>query len=207
MPSPPELSEEQTNDLVEIGNIGAGNAAARLSDAINHRCVIDLPKAAYVDLGKIREILDMENSFVVALHMRIMGDLPALMFVVMKRIYAQTLIKHMTRAAIDTAEKSFDITAQFALRQLGELLTGSFFDAVNTFLKTRSKYTLPEVLIDSWTSALEKILDWVGRDEKEKLLIHSSFFDPDKSFQGKFLYVMSEDSRRVILERARALLS
>ena len=82
---PIKLEPDQIADLMEIGNIGAGNAASKLSDLIRRRCVIDIPQITYVTSEDIRRILDMEDAFVVMMHIKIMGDIPATMFVVMKR--------------------------------------------------------------------------------------------------------------------------
>ena len=45
---PVKLGTEQIADLMEVGNIGAGNAASALSDLIHRRCVIDIPQITYV---------------------------------------------------------------------------------------------------------------------------------------------------------------
>ncbi len=204
-----KLPQEQIEDLMEVGNIGAGNAASGLSDLIHHRCVIDIPMVSYVNTEGIKKVLEMEDSFVVTLHIKIMGDIPALMFVVMKRIYAQTIVKYMTREGIEAVGRNFNFTAQFALKQLGELLTKSFFDAINQLLMTKAKYAMPEIIMDNWTSAVDAIIKLVGNSNKEveHLFIHSSFFDPEKTFEGKFVYVLNIESQKIILNRLRMLLN
>jgi len=115
---PVKLDADQIADLIEVGNIGAGNAASRLSDLIHRRCIIDIPEISYMSTQEVCRILDMENSFVVMMHIKIMGDIPATMFVVLKRAYAQTIVRYMTNEGLDPTGKDLDFTAQFKGRDI-----------------------------------------------------------------------------------------
>jgi chemotaxis protein CheC len=202
-----KLAADQIADLMEVGNIGAGNAASKLSDLIHRRCVIDIPQLTYVDAKDIQRILDMEDSYVVMMHIKIMGDIPATMFVVLKRVFAQTIVKYMTREGLDPAGRDLGFTAQFALKQLGEILTKSFFDSIHQLLMAKAKYAMPEIIMDAWSAAQESMLSRFASDGGEHLLIHSAFFDPEKSFVGKFIYALSQESQQVVLNRIKLLLS
>jgi chemotaxis protein CheC len=201
-----KLAQEQIADLMEVGNIGAGNAASKLSDLIHRRCVIDIPQITYVDAKDIQRILDMEDSYVVMMHIKIMGDIPATMFVVMKRAYAQAIVRHMTREGLDPTGKDLGFTAQFALKQLGEILTRSFFDSIHQLLMAKAKYAMPEIIMDAWSAAQESMFSRFGAAGGEHLLIHSAFFDPEKTFIGKFIYALSQESQLVVLNRIKLLL-
>jgi chemotaxis protein CheC len=200
-----KLEPDQIADLMEVGNIGAGNAASALSDLIHRRCVIDIPQITYESAEDLRRVLDMEDSYVVMMHIKIMGDIPATMFVIMKRTYAQTVVRYMTRDGLDPTGKDMSFTAQFALKQLGEILTKSFFDSIHQLLMAKAKYAMPEIIMDSWSAAQESILSRFAK-QSEHLLIHSAFFDPEKTFTGKFIYALSQDSQTVVLNRIKLLL-
>jgi chemotaxis protein CheC len=200
------LEPEQIADLMEVGNIGAGNAASALSDLIHRRCVIDIPQITYAASEDLRRVIDMEDSYVVMMHIKIMGDIPATMFVVMKRVYAQTVVKYMTKDGLDPTGKDLGFTAQFALKQLGEILTKSFFDSIHQLLMAKAKYAMPEIIMDAWSAAQESMLSRFARDG-DHLLIHSAYFDPEKTFTGKFVYALSQESQVVVLNRIKLLLS
>jgi chemotaxis protein CheC len=200
------LEPEHIADLMEVGNIGAGNAASKLSDLIYRRCVIDIPQITYVDAKDIKRIMDMEDSYVVMMHIKIMGDIPATMFVVMRRAFAQTIVKYMTKEGLDPTGKDLSFTAQFALKQLGEILTRSFFDSIHQLLMAKAKYAMPEILMDAWSSAQESMFSKFAQEGGEHLLIHSAFFDPEKTFTGKFIYALNKESQQVVLNRIKLLL-
>lgn len=203
---PSKLDPDQIADLMEVGNIGAGNAASALSDLIHRRCVIDIPQITYVAAEDMARIIDMEDSYVVMMHIKIMGDIPATMFVLMKRAFAQTVVKYMTKEGLDPTGKDLGFTAQFALKQLGEILTKSFFDSIHQLLMAKAKYAMPEIIMDAWSAAQESMLSRFAQDG-EQLLIHSAFFDPEKTFTGKFIYALSRESQVVVLNRIKLLLA
>jgi chemotaxis protein CheC len=199
------LNLDQLDDFKEIGNIGAGKAAARLSDLIHRRCTINFPEITHLDVAGIKRVFTDSDSFSVALYIKIMGDIPAIMFVIMKRTHVQAIIQYMTKISEPSPGKDLTFTAQFGLKQLGEILTKSFSDSISQFLMTKAKYAMPEIVIDTWSTALDSILTKIHQPEQMQLVIHSGFFDMEKSFEGKFIYVLSPDAQESILNRIKLL--
>ena len=152
------LTEDQINDFQEVGNIGAGNAASRLSDLIHHPCTINIPEVRYLNPEEVKTTFETESAFAVAILIKVMGDIPAVMLVIMKRIYAHKVVEHMTRASGMITGKDFSFTAKVALKQLGELLTKSFSDSIAQFLRTKAKFAMPEIIIDTWTMTIDTVL-------------------------------------------------
>ncbi len=199
------LSEEQINYLREIGNIAGGNAASRLSDIIHRRCMINIPEIISLRCQEIINTYDLNSGFVVAIQIKITGDIPALMLVITKRVDARKLVEHMTKTSKGVTGKDFTFTAQFALKQLGEILTRSFSESISQFLKAKSEFAMPEIIIDTWTTALNTISKQFSSEE-ELLVIHSNFFDTEKTFEGKFMYILNNESQELILNRLNLLL-
>ncbi len=202
-----KLTEEQINDFQEVGNIGAGNAASRLSDLIHHPCTINIPEVRYLNPEEIKKTFETESAFAVAIFIKVMGDIPAVMLVIMKRIYAHKVVEYMTRASGMITGKDFSFTAKVALKQLGELLTKSFSDSIAQFLRTKAKFAMPEIIIDTWTMTIDTVLQRISGKEEEVLVVHSTFFDPEKTFEGEFVYVLNQESQEIILHRINLLLS
>ncbi|MBI4396095.1 MAG: response regulator [Elusimicrobia bacterium] len=204
---PIKLTPDQIEDMIELGNIGVGNAASTLSDLIQRRCNIDIPNVTYLDVQGIKTVLDTENSYVVALHIKIMGDVPALMFVVMRRAYADTLVKYLAVTTPEACDKDLSMAAMLILKQLGEILTRAFSESISHFLSTRARYAMPEIYVDAWSSALDDILGRMdASSHKEYLVLRSSFFDPEKTFKGHFIYILDNKSQQIVLSRIRLLL-
>jgi two-component system, chemotaxis family, chemotaxis protein CheY len=204
--SPVPLSSEELDGLVELGNIGIGNAASRLSDLVGHRCLMDIPKPLFLDAMGLHQLLDTKDAFAEALQLKIMGDVSALMFVVTKRLDAELLVSYMTNALPASIEKDLSARTLLALKHIGEVLTKAFSDAICTFLSARARCIVPDVYVEGWSSALDDIVRRLESPAQERLVLKSAFFNPEKSFQGTFVYVLDQQSQRLILSRTKLLL-
>jgi two-component system chemotaxis response regulator CheY len=202
-----KLTALQINDLMELGNIGAGNAASRLSDMIGERCLISPPKVAFLNPEGVLDTFAAADSFMASLGVKVLGDIPAVMVVVLGRDQAPNLLRLMTRKS-DPEKKgdALSSAARFALRQVGEFLTRAFSQAVQQFLSDRLSEAIPEISIDDSAQSLETTLrDGSGKDPY--LLIHCGFSDMAHTFEGKLAYLLSPSSQKKVLARLGELLT
>lgn len=200
------LTEEQINDFKEIGNIGAGNAASRLSDLIHRRCMIGVPEVLFLDRSGLKKAFDLGNAFAVAISIKIMGDIPAVMLIMIKRICAHKIIQYIIKETKQAGGKNFSFTAQVALKQLGENLTKAFSESIAQFLKGKAKFAMPDIVVDTWSTALDIMLEQIGAAEETQMVVYSSFYDPEKTFEGTYVYVLNQESQEIILNRMTLLL-
>ncbi len=203
---PIPLSEEQIENLMEVANIGSGNAASQISELIHERCLISLPQVAYSDFKTIEEIMNLNDSYVAALHIKIMEDIPADILVAIKRSYAHFIVKHLTKGSVDTSVSDLTFTAQFTLKQMGELMTRAFSKAINEFLLTDSTYKLPEIILDTWTTTTDFIYKKLTRPDELQMIVHCAFSNPEKNYDGKFVYILNQYAQKTILDRIELLL-
>jgi chemotaxis protein CheC len=200
-----KLTDEEIDNFREIGNIGAGQAASRLADMINRRCLIDIPDVVFLNKEQINERFDLKNAYAIGLHIRMVGDIPADMIVLSKRSYAQRLVSYITKTCEEIRGKDLSYTAQIALRQIGEVLTRAFADALNSFIRLRTRITMPEIIMETWTTTLNAITERISKEGGPMLVIHSRFYDTEETFDGKFIYIISESSYEIIAGKIKEL--
>jgi two-component system, chemotaxis family, chemotaxis protein CheY len=197
------LTTEQIADLMEVGNIGAGNAASSLSNLIRQRCLISPPQVAFLKPDDLLAALGSDDYLMVSLGIRILGDIPAAMVVVLKRDQAAAVVRYMTGG--DKGVADFSLAALSALKQAGEFLTRAFSKAVNQFLLNRADAG-PELAAADSSRGLEDVLKEGGKGTEPFLLIHCGFSDAAQSFEGKLAYILSGASQRTVLTRIKDLL-
>jgi chemotaxis protein CheC len=200
-----QLGEDQIDSLKEVGNIGAGRAASQLARLIGRKCLVSLPELVFSDVNGIKREFGLPDSFAVALHIRILGDIPASMLVITKRGDAERILTYM-RQGLGTVAAAPDQEFQIALKELGDILTTSFSDAISQFLGTKTRSALAEVVMEDWSAAMDGIAGQNDGKGVGQMAIHADFSDEEKTFKGKFVYVLGPQAQAMILQRIDSLL-
>lgn len=198
------LTGDQIADLMEVGNIGAGNAASRLSDLIQRRCFISPPQVLFLKPGDVLKSFGTDDYFLVPLGIQIMGDIPAVMVMLLRREHLPGIIATMAGGRGKPGDVS--AAARFALKQAGEFMTRAFSQAVNQFLLAHVQDSVPNVTISETTQDLPALLKDSPADEPY-LLIHCGFSDDQKTFEGTLAYLLSSSSQQTVLKRLKSLLT
>ncbi len=202
----PELSDEQIDSLKEVGNIGAGHAASELAELIGKKCVVSIPELVCTDFAGIADIIHTPDAMVVALHMNMLGDIPAEMLVITRQPYAQRMLDYMSPTSAPKAERNLE-AFQLALRQLGEVLTQSFANAISQFLGTSARYVFADAAGPEDPEAIKELLASTSNAVTGSYLaIKADFFDIDRTFEGKLVYLLNPKAQTMILERIDQLL-
>ena len=71
------LSVAQMDALREIGNVGAGNSATALSQIINRRIDMEVPRVSVVPLDDVPELVGGPEVMVVGVFLRVYGKAPS----------------------------------------------------------------------------------------------------------------------------------
>jgi chemotaxis protein CheC len=198
-----ERFSEILEDLKEVGNIGSGYAASRLSEMIDKRCYVDVPEAEIYNVEEIQEKFFPHDIFAVAIVLKIFGDIQAVMVVLMNKADAQKLLMTIDPLNKRPTDPGGEYLPSYTLKKLGELLTNSFNLAISQFLSIKLKQSMPEIIVDTWSSVIDIIINDIRRSTTEQIVIFSRFFNEDVPFEGKFFYMISSDNALKILNRLR----
>ena len=201
----PELTEEQTDSLKEVGNIGAGHAASELAGLIGRKCIVSVPEIMCTDAVGIGQLVQSPDVMVVALQMNMLGDIPAEMLVLARLPHAQQMLNYMSPTSAPQAEHNLD-SFRLALRQLGEVLTRSFAEAISSFLGTSAHFTFADSAAAQDPDAIRALLASSHDGSDSYLAVHADFFDVDKTFEGKLVYLLTSKAQKMILEKIDDLL-
>ena len=71
-----DLTPTQLDALREIGNVGAGNSATALSQVINKKIDMNVPKVSLVPIEDVPELVGGPDALVVAVFLRVYGKAP-----------------------------------------------------------------------------------------------------------------------------------
>ncbi len=149
MNSDHQITDMHLDVLKEIGNIGASHAATSLSQLLNRKIEMLVPKVTLVSFDEMFELAGGAERIVAGIFLRIQGDLSGSMFFVLPIDSANQFIRRL----ID--DDTFDFHAVpisemgiSAMQELGNILSGSYLSALSDFTGLKVHPTVPSLSVD-----------------------------------------------------------
>jgi len=134
MADAPVLNATQTDAVREIANIGAGHAATVLSQLTSTPVMIDVPQGRFSALADVIPGLAGPDGSLVAVSMRMLGDLTGDTVFVLDAASARRLSAMLLGRDPETADLS-DAMVQSGLQEVGNIMVSAFFNALASCLQ------------------------------------------------------------------------
>ena len=197
-----QLNDIQYDVLREIGNIGAGNATTALSQMLNQKMDMSVPKVALVPFNEISDVMGAEDQTVVGIMLGFEGDVEGMMMFLFDTRSAHHLVNTlMMRDKEDGVEEGADFTDMdmSALNEIGNIVSGSYLTAISKLTNLKMISTVPEMTIDMIGALLSVPASEFGKYGDKLLLIQSQFGELD-FVNGYFLMIPELNSYDKLLE-------
>ncbi|WP_026701079.1 chemotaxis protein CheC [Salibacterium aidingense] len=143
-----EIKPMHLDVLREAGNIGAGNAATALSQLLNKKIDLNVPSVRIVDFQEMQNMAGGEEKVVAAAFLRVTGEAPGSMFLILQKEEAEELAFSLTGKEVNIIDDSFDELAASALRELGNILAGAYLSALADFTSISMQPSVPSLAVD-----------------------------------------------------------
>ena len=194
-----ELNNDQMDVLKEIGNIGAGNAVTALAKMINKKVDMAVPKARILGFDKVSQILGGEEILVVGILLNITGDLTGnIMFILDINAARQLVNILLDDNALTSLE--FDDFELSALKEIGNILTASYLNALAGLTNLKILPSVPQLAIDMAGAILSVPAIEFGKIGDSVLYIETEFSEGVTKVFGDFLLIPDVDSYEILLK-------
>lgn len=194
-----ELNNLQLDVLKEIGNIGAGNAVTSLAKMIDKKVDMAVPKARIMGFDKVSQILGGEEMLVVGILLNVTGDITGnIMFIL--DINAARQLVNILIGKKDITSIEFDELELSALKEVGNILTASYLNALAGLTNLRILPSVPELAIDMAGAILSVPAIEFGKVGDSVLYIETEFSEGTTRVFGDFLLIPDVDSYEVLLK-------
>lgn len=197
-----KFSLDQVNDmyfdvLKEIGNIGAGNATTAISNMLNLKVNMDVPKVEFMKVQELPTAISAEEETVVGIYLEVESDIGGSMMFLLKMGSAQYLVNHLMGRPDDYAEEfnEMDISA---IKEIGNIISGSYLSALSAMTNMVITSSIPYLAIDMAGAILSVPAIQFGQYGDNALLIQTEFGD-DVRIQGFFILMPDVESYDKIL--------
>ncbi len=197
-----ELNDIQYDVLREIGNIGAGNATTALSQMLNQKMDMSVPKVALIPFNQISEIMGDEDQTVVGILLGFEGDVHGMMMFLFDTKSAHHLVNTLMMQDMENgveAGAEFSEMEMSALNEIGNIVSGSYLTAISKLTNLKMISTVPEMTIDMIGALLSVPASEFGKYGDKLLLIQSQFGEMD-FVNGYFLMIPELESYDILLD-------
>lgn len=188
----------QIDILREIGNIGAGNATTALSQMINRKINMGIPKVNISEFKVLSDVLGGAENQIVGILVGVEGDINGMMMFVLETESAQNLINILMQKDIKHFEEFTEMDLS-ALKEIGNIITGAYLSSLASLTNLKIISTIPYIAIDMAGAILSVPAIEFGKVGDKALLIQTDFGEGNKSVYGYFILIPEEKSYAKIL--------
>lgn len=185
--------------LQEISNIGLGNAATALAELLNGKVNIAVPKAVFLNTEELFTLAGGPEEVVACVYLGVEGDVPGTILFIFKEQCAYRLVDMLMGREPGTSA-GLDAMGESAVMEIGNVLTGSFINAIGSMTGLRMVTTVPMFAFDMLGAILSTSLVASGYWDDQILLIETLFFQENFQIKGHFFLLPQTGALNRIFE-------
>ena len=196
------LTDFQTDALKEVGNIGIGHATTSLSQMVNKEVWISLPDLKLVPLLQVPALVKNEDP-VVGIILELREDAKGYLLLLLSKATAKKLVKLVLGASDD--EKGFDEMEMSVLKELGNIMGGTYITALSNFLSIAIGLSPPLEIYDMSDAIINQVVCLMCVDVNQVLFLKTEFTINAEKIDGKILIFTESTSLNKLLEAINRL--
>ena len=194
-----DLSPVQLDALREIGNIGAGNSATALSQVLNKKIDMNVPRVSLVPIEDVPDMVGGPDALIVAVFLRVYGKAPGNILFLMPKENAMLMVDDLMGRPHGTTQSLDEMDAS-ALKEVGNILTGSYLNAFFHFTNIAMLPSIPSLAVDMAGAILNVVLVQLGQMGDHAMVIETKFLAEDNSVNGHFFLVPDPGSLSTLVK-------
>lgn len=194
-----QMSDMQMDILREIGNIGAGNAATALSSMLDRRIEMAPPLVRLCEIGEIMYALGGPEIMVVGILCNLHGDMNGMMMFVLEQAFAHQIVNQLLMREIKSYEEMDDMDFS-ALREIGNIMAGSFATAISTMTNMNIDLDVPSIAIDMAGAIMNVPAVAFGSIGDYALYIEEDIQDDETNLKSRLLLIPDLESLNKMMQ-------
>lgn len=192
-----QVTESYYDVLKEIGNIGAGNAMTALAQMLQSKVDMRVPQVRLLEFSEVGELMGGEEQIMAGVLLGVEGDITGSMMFMVEESSARHLIQKITMGMLP-AGAEFEEMGLSAMKELGNIITGAYLNALSTLTNLKIFPTPPALTVDMAGAILSVPAIQFGVYGDNILLIQSQFYD-EVELDGYFILIPDMESYSKIL--------
>lgn len=190
---------EQMDFITEMMNIGAGNAAAALSQILQADVRLQTPRVHIVsDLAGVPDIFPALSAGVTGVNMKLVGDIQgdAYFFVTDELRLSLVLMAEramMGRNALREAAEINEFNLS-VLSEIGNILAGVYLNAVYEFCRLGIYHSVPVLIMDTVRSLFDRLFALKGHETSAVVFVKNEFVISERNIPTWFMLAFCDEN-------------
>lgn len=177
----------------------AGNATTALSQLINARIDMRVPKVDLLGFSELAEIVGGAETLVAGILLSLEGDVDGMMLFVLESSAAHLLVDQLMGCVSGENKGDFSEMEQSALMEIGNIIAGAYLSSISELTNMKITSSVPYLAVDMAGAILSVPAIEFGKLGDKALLIESKFKDLDVDISGYFILIPTLESYGRIL--------
>ncbi len=194
-----QIDNMQYDVLREIGNIGAGNATTALSQMINSKIDMKVPKVDLLEFKELSDIVGGAENLVVGILFTLEGQIDGMMMFMLDMEASRHLVNLLMGSNQEKTSGDFNEMELSALNEIGNIIAGAYLSSLSSLTNMLITSSVPYMAIDMAGAILSVPAIEFGKIGDKALLIETEFGDDDKFVNGYFILIPTLKSYGAIL--------
>ena len=194
-----QIDNMQYDVLREIGNIGAGNATTALSQMINSKIDMKVPKVDLLEFKELSDIVGGAENLVVGILFTLEGQIEGMMMFMLDMTASRHLVNQLMGGDTGNTSTEFNEIELSALNEIGNIIAGAYLSSLSALTGILIMASVPYMAIDMAGAILSVPAIEFGKIGDKALLIETEFGDEDIAVNGYFILIPTIDSYEAIL--------
>lgn len=190
------MSQEYFDILKEIGNIGAGNAMTALSQMLQCKVDMSVPKVNLLEFKELGEAMGGEEQIMAGIYLGVEGDITGSIMFLLEKSSAKYLVSKLM--GMESSGDEFSDMDLSALKEVGNIITAAYLNSLSSLTRLVIYPTVPDVTVDMAGAIISVPAIEFGILSDHILLIQTQFFD-EIAIDGYFILIPDLESYDKIL--------
>ena len=189
-----DLTDDRREALVELINIGFGQAVGALSEILSGRLRINVPEVTIVGPQEVEELLAAqihEKDEVSLVQQVFRGDFSGEAVLALPGRSGDGLLALLAGGGDSLPEMEADKLRQEVVLEVGNIVIGTCMGQFSDLLNTSIAYSPPAVSIFELTS--ERFREHLTTKEQDALLIHNTFSQDEQQVHGYLFFFLTQE--------------
>ena len=186
--------------LLELGNIGAGKATTALSEMVNERIEVQVPRLHISPPHLVPRIFGKHDDMMAMIHMELTDEPDCDVLLIFDVDEAKKIAAMMSMCTVEELDPEMEISAT---EELGNIMIGGFLSAISDFTGVGLVPRPPQLVKGLFDAVLDTFLVKQALTSDVALVFDGCFRRSSSEASGTIVVFPSKEMQKVLIEKGK----